>query len=541
MFAFLCPTKSHTHAYLFMILTGLPELPEEDCVNPNVYVVDAIEDCGSTEDSTPGNDFAFAETDAQTPPRDETFRQTHPPEGSSDQPLRMQHNVNNNKTVGVARPMAHQLPSKLSQIVHPTFVGKQASRVKLGSHQTPWYGSTLREDPLLQPRIVTNPNYLPLSPCISRVVPEVQRAAETKSASGFLLSASESGDRLSSGDSFFPDPPDCVLFSDRTPASESEPYDWSPSLQVERLGSIEEVESDGKVPEAEKSKRRHSNRVSSSVSEESTTSGFFSSPVDSPQTSSRTASDVSRKGLIVAKGILSVQSDAPLKVTKKNKRKSKDVKPPPGEKYSVSQYDPGVLKRNSDIDQRDSMLDDDFWSKIPQRNPEFVVSSEEDLSPQQELSGNRKFKRSLKLFRGRKSKKENRNRVEGIRIADEDTFVSPSYDEEPFVPKVEGWQEIEYVSPGNLAESVVSPVMTSFHQQAADLDQQRAYDDTCVAMGTDESPSDNFYSFYTMRPKSRRRQRMQKMRNTDKEWALANNPMPVPTPEVPNPMQDGMG
>nr|CAB3262233.1 uncharacterized protein LOC100178887 [Phallusia mammillata] len=538
------------------------ELNVESSNPAGVHVVQNLphEGVQSGEESTWSEDLF--DSDKSSPLGDPPFPSGH------DKTDSLQFNGNNNRAVGVAYPM-NQRSTKLSQIVHPTFVSAQ-SKIKLGSKTD--YGSVLNsrsssshtpvnKDSLEHSRIVTNPNYLPVSPFVSRTSSEPKPSTDnvgTPSAATFKTFTSPTDERSDSIDSNFPPLPPCVLPVTELPDGEgantlSVSTSWYPSppaeedlIPISSPASVFPVMAlsinpgvNEKTPLSGSSKNK---AMSSSTSGDSNTSGFVSS---SPKSSFKDKSSSARKGLIVAKGILSAQSYAPIK--KKNKKK-KDGKSKNVEKYSVADKQQAIGDNNwpTPIDLNDDSFEDESSEEtqdIPERSPEFAISSEEEtatkFSPHQEAVSTPKTeeakagkaKKPIKLFKGRRSKKWKKDRIQGTRITDEDTFMSPAYDEEPFVPTVVGWEEIEYTSPAGIH----GDTMTSFQTDRTSED-RRAYDDSYVELRGGASSGQQDYGFYTMRPKGRMRRKMPKMRNTDKEWALTNNPLPVPTPAVPDMM-----
>ncbi|XP_078484255.1 uncharacterized protein LOC100178887 [Ciona intestinalis] len=475
-----------------------------------------------------------------------------------------QQNTNNNRTVGVAHVMNRKPGGKLSQVVRPTFVTK--SKVKMGSHQsTDNYGST-QDHPVRRsstpPRIVTNPNYLPISPFVKRsTVPDLYENQNFIPLDEHDYENIE-GSTIPRDDSNFPPPPPCVL-SPSTDASSPPLFStvpvstsWYPSPPEEdetqtpetrpsALGETTPLTQQGSGP-------RTSLAISSSASGDSTSSGFVSSSFSSPPSSFKEKPGSSRKAFIVAKGILTAQTFASTRGSKKS-RKKKANQDANVIKYSLSEREEDDVFAREETREEDSSsqsLEDLEEEDINNfRSPEYhEESSEEGFSenspttPSERLtpseSNKSKLKKSIRLFKLKKNKRNKKDKINGTLMPDVETFMSPAYDEDPVVPTVVGWKEIEYTSPTASYEYGSPTTNTSSFKSPSeneDLSRYngRSYDDTCLPRDSNQPPPEP-YAFYTMRPKHRMRQSMPKMRNTDKSWARTNNPLPVPTPAVPD-------
>nr|XP_026689951.1 uncharacterized protein LOC100178887 isoform X2 [Ciona intestinalis] len=475
-----------------------------------------------------------------------------------------QQNTNNNRTVGVAHVMNRKPGGKLSQIVRPTFVTK--SKVKMGSHQsTDNYGST-QDHPVRRsstpPRIVTNPNYLPISPFVKRsTVPDLYENQNFIPLDEHDYENIE-GSTIPRDDSNFPPPPPCVL----SPSADvsSPPLFSTLPVSTSWYPSPPE-ESENKTPEPrsslgettpltqQSSGPRRSLAISSSASGDSTSSGFVSSSFSSPPSSFKEKPGSSRKAFIVAKGILTAQTFASTRGSKKS-RKKKGSQDANVIKYSLSEreeddvFSPEETREEDSSSQSLKDLEEEDINNF--RSPEYHEESSEEegfsenspTTPSERLtpseSNKSKLKKSIRLFKLKKNKRNKKEKMNGTLMPDVETFMSPAYDEDPVVPTVVGWKEIEYTSP-TASYEYGSPTTntSSFKSPSKNEDfshyNGRSYDDTCLPRDSNQPPSEP-YAFYTMRPKHRMRQSMPKMRNTDKSWARTNNPLPVPTPAVPD-------
>ena len=160
-------------------------------------------------------------------------------------------------------------------------------------------------------------------------------------------------------------------------------------------------------------------------------------------------------------------------------------------------------------------------SKLCYPRPEFQYHSDEEFctskgqtktisKPINEPIKQKKLNRSIKLFK--KSKKNKKNHAEQ-ELQSEEQFLSPSYDDEPIVPRVEGWEEIDFHSKNNFPGSLETAIDDSFSNFTKDKSRE--------------------HGFLTMLPKNRPRKQIPKLRKSEKEWTISNNPRPVPTPSVP--------
>ena len=168
------------------------------------------------------------------------------------------------------------------------------------------------------------------------------------------------------------------------------------------------------------------------------------------------------------------------------------------------------------ISETTSAFQDDQNSEYP--CPEYVCESDEaekdyeknpmkkkppgEKSTRQKPKKSRKFPFSKKLKKSKKTVKEPQNQ-------NEETFFSPSYDEDPVVPIVEGWQEIEY------------DTVTYFSRNDEAI---RSMDDSCITSHAKINQQKE-QGFFTMRPKNHQRQQLPKLRTVDREWNVGNNPM----------------
>ena len=262
----------------------------------------------------------------------------------------------------------------------------------------------------------------------------------------------------------------------------------------------------------------------------SLSSGFVSC---SPEEQHVDESLSSRKACIVAKGILSAQSSlaSPMLKSKRRKKKQKQLTVVMDAKQDEKDY---VSEASSFAEKVcDSLLTssetslNSFDSKsVSFPSPEFVWSSGEDENEKnkdtlpiskKDFNYSRvkqsRRKKSQNVFKSMKIKREKINKD----LLCEDEFKSPAYDEKLFIPKVEGWQEIDYDTTS----------LTS-------LSRNKFCDDSIIS-GSDKTDEDSDRNrFFTLRPHPRMQQKIQKMRNTLKKGDLKNHLLPVPTPEIPN-------
>ncbi|XP_076801400.1 uncharacterized protein LOC143445897 isoform X1 [Clavelina lepadiformis] len=503
----------------------------------------------SSEDTTWSDDFF--DSDSNLTKQMENFKL--PQDGSEEASLlHPQHNANNNRVVGIAHPM-NQRTEKLSQIVKPTFVSKPTG-IKLGSqYSTEGYGSTQTSnlpsasDQSTKARdgvkIITNPNYLPVNSYFNSANASTAVPENNDNFTGVTPAGRKKiiPDVRENSFDLFPPPPACVL----SPTSNSTLVSFSPNSDPtpERGCPIDEGTFLNKNVKARITPKTPV--MFPSASGDSTSSGFVSSSLNSPPCLNDR--DVSKtKALIVAKGILSAQTIASPKTSKRSKtKKQKSPESPP---VVENIYDE-VFEQLSSPSIRNSLVSECLEENLnmPFRNPEFCKSSDDEddfadpdalpQTPVDETSKTSKGKRSLKLFRPRKSRRSKKERLEGLRMQNEDTFVSPSYDEEPFVPTVVGWEEIEYSTANSFPNDKRASRTSTFQEDSTPEGEAdflgRSYDDSYVKLGTGTENDKNRLAFYTMRPKNRMRQKMPKMRNTDKKWTQSNNPVPVPTPALP--------
>ena len=264
--------------------------------------------------------------------------------------------------------------------------------------------------------------------------------------------------------------------------------------------------------------KSHENQslVVQSVSNESTSSGFLSS---SPQTSF-----IGRRGSDETIALLNNQR---LDIGDNKKIIAENV-------YDEVFEDlPGLKECDTydSISMHTSLQAQDD-RKIDYPDPEYCCESDDTEADNElaqvgkaeiplEISGNQpnnedlnKKKKSLKIFRSKK----NKNSKKQAHSFNEEPFFSPSYDEEPVVPVIEGWQEIEFNSESLLKNNDGS---------------LGSVDDSCINRSKNTTSKQKHHGFLTMRPKNHLRQKLPKLRNTDKEWTAGNNPTPVPTPAVP--------
>ena len=421
------------------------------------------------------------------------------------------------------------------------------SRIKLGASSSSNYGSILTHTKnskhFEKSRIVTNPNYLPVTPCVGRNTSKTKHSAAnpnnedtnvtspelTSFSSNWEHSKSKKAVSESSGnfDLNFPRPPSCVLQNLQNFAPSA-----PKSLALNYPRSFEQLsESCTTTSETRKMSIASSSKMSYCLSPDdvapsyagSTTSGFVSST--SPQ--DPTLSPSSRRGIIVAKGILSAQSTLASPRTRRIKKKKRRS----GEKSGGSSdhiYDEpfcpsSALKTTNGGHQGSSNLSENSdGRKVIFPSPEFCRQSDDDYddiqqapTPAGHLSNEASMckKSKKRMFKSGKSKND-----KFLVEFSEEIFTTPAFDEEPEVPLVEGWQEINY-----------NPRFSTLQNRSSSY----RYDDNCLSKATDHLEKSGS-PFCTMRPKNRMRNKLPKLRNTNKEWNSSNNPLPVPTPAVPD-------
>ena len=420
------------------------------------------------------------------------------------------------------------------------------SRVRLGTSSSSNYGSLLTHKHAkdskysVKSRIVTNPNYLPVTPCVSRVTNtrEISTAEKIKNVTSPELTTfsskweqNEKAKLVLENNEFdfnFPRPPSCVLKEAQNLAAAGKPKSTK-LLPVSNFGA-----STGSSQSAES--RKHSissSKLSSSLSPDdilapsyagSTTSGFVSSSPQDP-----ILSPSSRKAMIVAKGILSAQSTlASPNMRKGKKKKRKSVSE--NEHIYDEPFNPSSFMKETEPAAASRDFSSFSGSKDKKEiifpSPEFIHKSEDESSGEVEHSQGKLVPAVLaleeqagvarskkRIFRNGKSGKN--KFVEGI---NDESFKSPAFDQDPEVPIIEGWQEISY-----------NPRYSTLQSKH----RSKYFDDSCLTKAPDHF-TNNSSPFYTMRPKNRLRNKMPKLRNTNKEWSTNNNPLPVPTPAIPD-------
>ena len=161
-------------------------------------------------------------------------------------------------------------------------------------------------------------------------------------------------------------------------------------------------------------------------------------------------------------------------------------------------------------------------SPIPYPSPEFCFNSENDNSSKSQkkcmipsllnsLPITSKTKIPLKLLKSKKTKQTKNNN-----FLDDDTFLSPSYDENLVMPVVEGWEEIDFTT-------------SLFHLK------NNSYSSN-VYLPTDRKKNDDIEKitgFLTVVPKNRQRPKASRLRNNHQTNLSVNYLVPVPTPSVP--------
>ena len=350
-------------------------------------------------------------------------------------------------------------------------------------------------------RILASPNYLPVTPSTPRISGS---GSDLPSMNTFFFQDASLLDKnkldLKFPENFdppFPPPPPSAFTIEEGGCfvellEPNKTGDLENSANGKRRGTFSSVSNKSQTPEAD---------LEGSIS-----SGFISS---SPLEKEQVLTSNSRRAFVAAKGVLSAQSYLVSPKTKKN-RKIKKKEGNISTELSSKQILHSFPKSN---DASLKFQDNRYQISFP--SPEYLCDSEEEEKDKLERKTSapapiltplvqKKEKRSLKFFRSKKAKKKED-------FQDEDFRISVLYDD-LVPPKVEGWQEIDYLKdPIPLGESVPD------------------YDDTFIKSQNKTKSG----QFLTLRPKNRMRQQMPKLRNTTKQWTANHNPLPVPTPEVP--------
>lgn len=413
-----------------------------------------------------------------------------------------------------------------------------------GSHHNERFGDSLvhsstfaeRTRHLKQSRILTNPRHVPVNSCVTRPIDQSKHNNATSSNNDFQT-------KVSKMITFFPK----NLESKPVTTQEKEHLELqlnstssklfsleyknldqnlSPSEDLSSFASTDIPNAQGHVYDFDKT-LSSPNTVASSSPGRSTSSGFVSC---SPQDQSMSEAVSSRKAFIVAKGILSAQSSLASCEVKNKRRRKKQKQFKKGTKHdkcdSVSEASTFAEKicdsllTSSDVS---SNTNDDNDSLFSFPSPEFAKSSdEEDDEPadfSQIVNKNSTLpflkqyerKKSTSVFRTLKMKRGK------IKELNDDDFMSPAYDEELFVPKIEGWQEIDYTTTTMTSQShsnLQNPLNFGVNENRSDT-----------------NPDDKFC---TIRPYKRSRSKASTTRSVEKNWdSRSLHLLPVPTPEVP--------
>ena len=463
--------------------------------------------------------------------RKEMVLKQHPHEGRKD--LKKSISYGRGKAVGVAYPFK-QTPGKISQVVKPTF-GSQPNSRKHCSSEMNTYVEVENNHPTTsislpnENKVFSNSMQLVAKANIASNATTTTKDQNSLKKELFHEMTSFSPPKFEKS---FPPPPYNLTFNTQPQkkplggssiaiASDS----YSP-IQAVMPSSDIAVKSNNQVLQSksflakktfEKNGRTVSNHslqnvVVQSVSNESTSSGFLSS---SPQIS-------------IIQESTTNESTYPASNEADKTIQTKHV-------VAENVYDkvveelPGLLECGSrkSSSETTSFCQEDVNLDYP--NPEYCYEPDECKSEDSQddegsnivaSSGTtyknhlKKTKKSMHFFWSKKNKKSKKN----YPVHNDETFFSPSYDDEPVVPVVEGWQEIDYCADTSLAKSDGS---------------MRSSDDSCLYLSEKKKCKEQEHVFFTLRPKNHLRQKLPKLRRTGRQWSAGNNPRPVPTPSVP--------